>query len=431
MATLRWLSGDVVAEGLPGAAAAREAAEAHPLAFGMLVGLSDDREAYPADLEVTALLKLDPAALLFARAAGLTLAGLRDAATLHAVTEEPRLALPQLRSYSVVPQNTWPGVLRMPALERLRLLPGRLRELGDLREALPRLRALTADHNFLEALPPLPATLLRLDVTGNRLARLELVACEELRDVKAANNRLSAVSLGPAVETLDVRFNRLHELRGPPGLRQLDASDNLLGGVLDLEACASLVELRVARNFLEEVRVAPGATLVCANVGGNAGLARAPAARQLSVAGTSVALSDSTDAEVLDASGVRLPSVWWFQSAPQLRVLHLEGCRLQELLDLPPGLDELAVSDNWLRCLWPRGPLRVLRAARNLLTRLEGPWLTGVVELDVAGNLFRALPQMPGLQRLVVDDCQQLRRLPELSAGAWVSALNCPAQTRR
>ncbi len=269
MATLRWLSGQVVAEGLPGAAAAREAAEADPLAFGMLVGLSDDRETYPADLEVTALLKPDPAALLFAEAAGLTLAGLRNRETLDmssmAVTE-PRLALPCLQRYSVDLQETWPRELRAPALQHLDLRADvRLNacELGNLQEATPVLQTLLARGAGLHRLPPLPATLLSLDVTGNCLGSLDLEGCSRLRVVKAADNRLSAVGLGPAVETLDVGLNWLRALRAPPLLLELDARDNLLGGTLDLSHCLGLGEFCVEGNFLEEVLVPPGVAAAC------------------------------------------------------------------------------------------------------------------------------------------------------------------------
>ena len=102
---------------------------------------------------------------------------------------------------------------------------------GDLAQLLlifPHLNILKINNNKLTTLPPLPKSLVELDVSHNKLTELEINGPTRLSVVKANNNQIKVLNEYPDTQKLDLSNNELTTVPEviPPGMDNLDLSNN-------------------------------------------------------------------------------------------------------------------------------------------------------------------------------------------------------------
>lgn len=105
--------------------------------------------------------------------------------------------------------------------------------------------------------------LVRLNVDGNRLTRLDVSGNPKLTDLSCVDNLLTDLTLGPRLINLNCADNRLTELdvTAAPKLRTLVCAHNRLSS-LDLGDSRSLVELRAEGNLLTRLDIAACPALI-------------------------------------------------------------------------------------------------------------------------------------------------------------------------
>ena len=257
--------------------------------------------------------------------------------------------------------RTLPDCLERLALLELTLTDCRLQRLPQLP---PTLTALNVRQNRLIALPPLPASLIKLDATANCLQRLPCLP-DHLETLAVGGNALRAVRDVPKTLTfLDLSsncFNRLPEL--PATLRYLNLSNNL---PMDLHGLPStLAELEICHMRLLSVPALP------------VGLTR----------------------------------------------LSVRDNDLIELRELPPGLTHLNVSGNRLHAL-PALPatLSHLIARSNRIRQL--PILPdSLINLDVSHNALTSLPPSIETARRLSHIDLSLNQIPRPRLAAFVGTM--------
>lgn len=155
-----------------------------------------------------------------------------------------------------------------PALVELKLSRNAL---VDLRLDAPSLRHLDLHDNQLTELV-VPAQLLTLKVSRNRLATLDLQGAARLRSLDVAHNYLDALDLEDlrALETADLANNQLTSLSLGPSiaLAHLDCSGNRLDS-LDVTAAPNLQVLHTSANDLQHLDLTRSGALCALDVRAN------------------------------------------------------------------------------------------------------------------------------------------------------------------
>lgn len=296
---------------------------------------------------------------------------------------------------------------RLDALRSLALRENHLTKLPRAFSGLPRLQTLDVAHNRLTAWehPVVLPALTFLDVSFNQLAVLPPVDCPALTVLRASNNPLAALpewpqhlaalatldlddcpfeATAPAVEPPPPAYHALEQLSlsrcgvaSLPAvfstlqrLRQLTLLGNELAALPQLRACTALTSVDLSDNCLVDVDCAAlPASLVDLNLGGNRLEQLGKPQHHLDcVAGLRKLSLSSNGLVCLYAPGLA--------SLTALRVLALDGNHLPALdgVEALHGLEELDVSSNELELL-PTGfgrltNLRVLRLNNNSLRDL-------------------------------------------------------------